>query len=495
MPKLQIIGPPDPVNLPNASPESFGAGVGRAMQETGRVGQALGQVLQQVAESKAKSAASAYEQELGAAAEQIFLDPDIEGRGQKFESVQRKLSEKYRPKFGARSAFDSAAGMATQELRTRFDHKTMLDGIDEARRNTEITIGHKAMKAATAESDQEVVTQFQEIQNDLNEGSLYLTPAQKTQMFQSAMGQSIRAMADTNPKRALEWINRVGTMLPPEVLSVYRSEAIINIKQAAAAEVAAQEANQKALIAAEKERYKAAGQKLLEADAAGALTPAMVQAEIKAGNLPSVQGRQWLDRARNGPDGGGGGSLDRDLYVQLSEAADRGESISDQVNDANLGGRLGKTEHDALINRRKDVVFSEPRKSILGTLDPKNFGANAPRMGMPELRANALLAFDRWQRSNPDASITDAENKAQELIKSALGAGKRNRNAKALATVGGLGAGKRIETQEDVDKVAKGLRDKLKAGIITQEKYDDEMLKLDDVAQGIEADAAMGGTE
>lgn len=495
MPKLQIIGPADPVNLPNASPESFGAGVGRAMQETGRVGQALGQVLQQVADSKAKSAAAGYESELGSVAEQIALDPDIEGRGQKFDSAQRKLHEKYRPKLGARSTFDSAAGMATMELRTRFDHKTMLDGISEARRNTEINIGHKAMKAATAESDQEVVTLFQEIQNDLNEGSLYLTPAQKTQMFQSSMGQSIRAMADTNPKRALEWIDRVGTMMPPEVLAVYRSEAVTNIKQSAAALVAEQEANQKALELAEKERSKAAGLKLVEADAAGALTPGMVQSEIKSGNLTEAQGRLWLDRARNGPEGSGGGGIDRDLYVRLSEAADRGESVSEDVNDAYLAGRIGKTEHDALINRRGDVVFKEPRKAILGTLDPKNFGVNAAKMNMPELRSDALLAFDRWQRNNPDASIESAEDKAQSLIKTALGTGKRNRSAKNLGSAGGLGFGKRIETIDDVRQAASNLKSKLDKGDIKQDRYETMMLELRELKQAIEADAALGGSE
>lgn len=494
MPKLQIIGPADPVNLPTASPESFGAGIGRAMQETGRVGQALGQVLQQVADSKAKSSAAAYEQELGSVAEQISLDPDIEGRGRKFESAQRKLQEKYRPKLGNRGLYDSASGMATMELRSRFDHKTMLDGIDEARRNTEINIGHKAMKAATAESDEEVVTLFQEIQNDLNEGSLYLTPAQQTQMFQNSMGASIRAMADTNPKRALEWIGRVGTMLPPEVLAVYRSEAITNIKMSAAAAVAEEEAGRKAIERAEKDRSKAAGRELVALDAAGALTVGDVTSRIRSGALSEEKGRLWLDRARN-PSEGGSGGIDRDLYVKLSEAADRGDSVSDEVNDAYLSGKIGKTEHDALINRRGDVVFSEPRKAILGTLDPKNFGPNAARMGMPELRSDSLLAFDRWQRNNPDATIEQAEDKAQQLIKSALGTGKQNKNAKSLATIGGLGSGKRIETQEDVDKVAKGLRDKLTAGIIKQDRYDDEMLKLDEVAQSLDADSALGGGE
>jgi len=494
MPKLQIIGPADPVNLPTASPESFGAGVGRAMQETGRVGQALGQVLQQVADSKAKSAAAVYEQELGAAAEQISLDPDIESRSQKFEAAQRKLQEKYRPKLGARGTFDSMAGMATMELRTRFDHKTMLDGIDEARRNTEINIGHKAMKAATAESDQEVVTLFQEIQNDLNEGSLYLTPAQKTQMFQASMGDSIRAMADTNPKRALEWIDRVGTMLPPEVLSVYRSEAIINIKQSAAALVAEQEAAQKALEDAEKARRKAAGEELVAMDADGTLTVGAVSERIKRGDLSEAQGRLWLDRARQGPEGSGGGGIDRDLYVQYSEAADRGESIEEQVNTAYASGRLGKTEHDALISRRRDVVFKEPRKAILGTLDPKNFGVNAARMGMPELRSDALLAFDRWQRANPDASIEQAEDKAQQLIKNALGTGTRNRNAKSLATTSGLGIGKRIETLEDVTQAARGLKAKRDSGVMKHDQYENEMVKLQELKQAIEAEAALGAS-
>lgn len=232
MPKLQIIGPADPVNLPNASPESFGAGVGRAMQETGRVGQALGQVLQQVIDSKAKSAAVQYEQELSAAANEISLDPDITKRGEKFEAAQRSLQERYRPKLGNRGLYDSTVGLATMELRTKFDHKTMLDGIEESVRNTEMTVQHKALKAATAESEEEMLTLFQEIQNDLKAGELYLTPGQQDQMFQKSIGIAVRAMVDNDPQRALDVIDKFGTYLEPAAISVWKKEAALNLKAA-----------------------------------------------------------------------------------------------------------------------------------------------------------------------------------------------------------------------------------------------------------------------
>lgn len=495
MPKLQIIGPADPVNLPNASPESFGAGVGRAMQETGRVGQALGQVLQQVIDSKAKSAAVQYEQELSAAANEISLDPDITKRGEKFEAAQRSLQERYRPKLGARGTFDSAAGMATMELRTKFDHKTMVDGIGEARRNTEINIGYKAMKAATAETDQEVATLFQEIQNDLTEGSLYLTPAQQTQMFQKSMGDSIRAMADTNPKRALQWIDRVGPMLGPEVTAVYRGEAITNIRQAAAAEVAEQEAAQKRIDLAEKMRSKAAGRELIQMEADGNLTVGAVRARIKSGELSEERGRLWLDRAKDQAGGGDGGSREnRQRYVELREASDRGEDISEASEAAYIAGEISKTDWDSLNDDRSDVVFKEPRKSILGTLDPKNFGASAARMNMPQLRSDAILAFDRWKRANPDASIEQAEDKAKALIDGALKSGNQTKAARNLAPLAGI-QGRPIKTQEEVDKALRTLNERFQRGEISQTMFEQKLTELDEVSQSIEADALANGGE
>lgn len=438
MPRLQIIGAADSVSLPNATPEAFGAGVGRAMQETGRVGQALGQVLQQVAESKAKSSAAAYERDLGAAADQILLDPDIESRGKKFESVQRKLQEQYRPKLGARGAYDAAAGSATIELRTRFDHKTMLDGIDEARRNTEITIGHKALKAATSDTDEEVGTLFQEIQNDLAQGSLYLTPAQQTQMLQGAIGQGLRAMTDTNPKRALEWIGRAGTLLPPEVIAVYREEALTNIRQSAALERARADDEYKTRIRAEKESSAAAEERLMDLEQSGDLTLDAVRAEKDLS--PTAYGR-WK-RLATGDKSGGGSKPE--VYISLSDAAAAGEDVVEDANTALTNGDISRSERDSIVKTSRDERFMEPRKSVLGALKALEQKFPTKYSGVT---AKGLAEFDAWVAENRGASRTQSDAKAMEIIGAGRGYKAQTTNAPAK---GGADNGRPLDSPDAI---------------------------------------------
>lgn len=475
MPRLQIIGPADPVNLPNASPESFGAGVGRAMQETGRVGQALGQVLQQVADSKAKSSAAAYERDLGAAADQILLDPDIESRGQKFDAVQRKLQEKYRPKLGARGTFDSAAGMATMELRTKFDHKTMIDGIDEARRNTEITIGHKALKAATAATDEEVGTLFQEIQNDLAEGGLYLTPAQQTQMLQGAMGQGLRAMTDTNPKRALEWIDRAGTLLPPEVIAVYREEALTNIRQSAALKRAQAKEDYDLRIRAEKEASAAAEERLMDLEQSGDLTLDAVRAERDLS--PTAYGR-WK-RLATGDKSGGGSKPE--VYIDLSDRAAAGEDVVEDANTALTDGNISRTERDAIVKTSREGRFAEPRKSVLGAL--KTIEERRPSaVGVTGL---GLSQYDQWVADNRGATRSEADAKAAEII----GELRSYKNpAGKTPPLAGAANSRPIDSTEAINAELKKARDDLRKGLIDSATFNRRMTELQEMQLELDAE-------
>lgn len=495
MPRLLLAEPQALAQMPSSNPNVYGAQIGAQMQETGRLTQALGQVLNEYADSQSRTAAIRYEQDLKAGADEISRDPDIAGRSQKLDDLANKLRSAYTPKLGNRNEYESRVGFATNDVRLSLMSKTKDDATAEIRLGAEQEATFRVQQAAATGDDQEIGIALVEAQNAFDDARLAYTPNQRMAAFQKVAGEGIRTLADTNPKIALKYIDQIGPMLGPEVQAVYREEAMTNIRQAAAAQVAEDDRLYKLNERAEKERSEQAETDLVQLDAAGSLTAGEVNRQIQSGALSPAAGRRWLAHVRKGPDGAGGGSLDRDLYVRLSEAADRGESITDEVNQAYLDLKIGKPEHDALVGRRSDVVFKEPRKAILGALDPKAYGMQAEKMRMPELRADAVLAYDRWVRSNPDASIEQAEEKAQELIKAKLSTGKRNKTAKSLAFTSGLGNGKRIETQEDVDAAAVGLRKKLESGGMKQDQYDAEMLKLDDLAQSIEADAKMGGTE
>lgn len=450
MPRLIVQGPADAPNLPNASSSAFGAGAARAMQETGRVTQALGQVLDEVAQSQSRASAVRYEQDLRAEADRISMDPDIMGRGAKFDAAQRKIFQRYRPKFGGLSGYDQRAEAATADVRTQFQHRTMLDGIKEARLNTQLEVQSQALKAATAETDEEAFTHLAGIRESLNSASLFYTPAEQTVALQDAIGSGLRAMADTNPKRALGLIDQLGTMLDPAVLSVYREEAQNTIKQAAR-EKAAEEAERRRLAEeAEKALSDRAEEELFELDANGLLTVAEVQKRVRM--LDETAGPQWLDRARRGPTGEAGGT-NPDIYVDLSDRASAGEDTVAEANAAYRGGLISRSERDSIVSTSRDRRFADNRKVIHDSLDP---GAFTSDLGMRQKRVRALQSFDNWARSNPEASFEDAQTKANEIVKA------------ATIRLGSLKfMGRTIKSQEDIDTALENVRRQEEQQILT----------------------------
>lgn len=222
MPKLLVADPAQPAQLPTATPAAFGAGVGQAMDATGRVAQALGQVVNEYVETEARASAVRYSQELEAVSRTLSLDPDIPGRMEKFEAERQRLFDQYRPKWGGGATYDARAGLATTDLQGRFAHATMLDAIKQSQANNALEREHWASKAANADTEEEALSYLAQAKESLEAGSLYLSSAEKTVAEQETLAQTIGLATKTNPELADALMNRFGQALPPKVQTELR---------------------------------------------------------------------------------------------------------------------------------------------------------------------------------------------------------------------------------------------------------------------------------
>lgn len=476
MPRLLVADAPGVVAGPTASPDAFGASTARAMQQTGGVAQALGQVLSEYGESQSRAASVRYEQELAAEADRISLDPEIESRGAKFEAAQRKIYGKYRPGFGFRQTYDQRTEASTLSLKTRLDGQTMRDGIAEARRNTTLEVTHKMLSAAVSDSDEEAGALFNEAQLALADSSLYMTESERAIALQNSITTGIRAMADTNPKRALRFIDRLGTMVSPEALSVYRGEAMANIRQAAAAEASAADRERRLRIQAETDASKDAEERLLELERAGTLTLEDVKRE--SGLSPAAYAR--MKRLATG-----GGSktdnLNPQRYVDLEMAADKGEDIVEAANTAYINGEITESQRNNVVNASRGERFDAEIAYINESLNPGSFSSDRR---MRQKRADAVAAMRIWKRENGNASATESHAKAAEIIRAAV---------VKLPKLTFMD--KRVESQADVDKMAADIDAQLKNGIIGREMANELSMRLMQISLELDARASALGAD
>lgn len=483
MPKLIVQDLPAPANLPTASPSSFGAGVGQAMQQTGRVAQALGQVLDEVAASNARANATRYETDLQTEMQKIALDPDIAGRQAKFDDVQRKVYERHRPRFGAAAVYDQRTAMAGADLRSRFQYQTMLDGIKEARLNTQLEVDHKALKAAQAETDEETLGYFAQIREDLSDASLYMTPAEQTSALQDAVGTGVRAMVDTNPKRALGIIDSMGSILKPEVLSVYRDEAVAAIKQSAAEEVA--RSNQLRIDAerAEKMRSDAAEDELATIDAEGVLSIDAVKRYMPM--LSPDAKRRWIDRARSG-NAGSSSTQNPRVYVDLTKRADGGEDVTEATNSAYLAGEITKSDRDSILKTSRDTRIGAARKFISTSLDANAFPGD---MFAGTMEAQALQYFDAWAKDHPEATAEEAMMTARRQVSGVLAARPGGDVAAGLIRPVGAVVKPDDPRTVDIDATKAELSRLLQTGELDASSFAQEAVKLKRISDAQDARA------
>lgn len=473
MPRLLVEAPPEVIAQPRATPAAFGAQVGAEMAYMGRQSQALGQVIDHYVESDARARAVHYETALSAEMQALSLDPDIEGRGAKFEAVQRRLFDQYRPKRGGQGTYDAKAGLVTMDLGSRFQHQTAVDGIAEMRRNTALEANHFAMRAAMADDDQEAATFFMQARESIDSSANFFTKAEREEALQKTVGDGIRAMTDTNPQLALSMIDRFGDQLAPEVTAVYRGQALATIRSNAAAVVAGAREKRQAEIDARTDASRAAEDRLMDLEQDGKLTLEAVRAEK---DLDSTAYGRWKRMATG--DKSGGGSNPK-VYIDLSDRANAGEDVVEAANTALTDGSISRTERDAIVKTSRDERFNEPRKSVLGALK----AIEERRPSMAGVTGNGLAKFDAWVKDNPAASRTDADARASEII--AESKSFKTPEAKAKPAAAPL-TGRPLDSMDAIRAEAKNIADRRRLNLITEEEFRRRQNDLREAQQALE---------
>lgn len=418
MPRLLIEEPQSVASMPRTNPAAYGAGVGQAMDTTGRLAQAFSQVVAEWSESESRSAAVRYEQDLKAGAMQISADPDIAGRMEKLDTLERRLQDAHRPTLGSRNEYESRVSFAANDVRTNLMAKTATDATNEVRLNAELEANYRIQSAAASGDEREIETAFVEAQRAFADASLAYTPAEQTVAFQKTVGLGIRTLAGTHPEQALKYIDRLGPMLGPEVQGVYRDEAMAAIQRNVSAEYTRRQQERTLREQDESDRNDAAEDRFAQADARHELTTTMIEAAVIRGEVTADVGRLWLDRARSGPVGSTG-TGDKGVYISLRTRSDNGENVMKETNEAYRIGAITKDDRDSIINTSRNVRFKGPRDYIRTALDPR---ANASDGDASTKMAQAFMYFDDWARAHPDASLEQAQDVAMRQVEGAKAA-------------------------------------------------------------------------
>ena len=216
MPRLFVAEPQPLARMPQSNPNVYGAQIGAEMEHTGRLTQALGQVLNEYADSQSRAAAVHYEQDLKAAAIEISRDPDIAGRGDKFDVIQKQIFDARTPKLGNRNEYEARAGLATNDVRNYLIEKTHNDATTEMRANNDLELDHYATKAANAGSMEESISYLRQAEESAGSAGLYRTPSEIEAKAQETLTHTIGLAALKNPALASSLYDSLGHMLTPE---------------------------------------------------------------------------------------------------------------------------------------------------------------------------------------------------------------------------------------------------------------------------------------
>jgi hypothetical protein len=106
-------------------------------------------------------------------------------------------------------------------------------------------------------------------------------------------------------------------------------------------------------------------------------------------------------------------SSNADSYLDLSEAASRGENVLGAARDEYAEGHLSQADYRSIREAYADAVFGRPRTYITQSLRP---AAGMSDPGMQMRYADAMRAYDDWVLKNSEASTSEAFDLAEKLV-------------------------------------------------------------------------------
>lgn len=465
MPRLLIEEPQSVASMPRTNPAAYGAGVGQAMDTTGRLTQAFSQVVAEWSESESRSAAVRYEQDLKAGAQEIAADPDIEGRMGKFEALEQRLRSSYSPKLGSGRVYDDQTNLASNDIRTALMGKTAGDALKMAEVNLDQQLEVKTDFAAEMDDlGARMAHQLEGEEAIANAAARGVIPPWKVdgklREFRTGIRDSlVMRKINANPAEAIRFLDSEfeGTV---EEREAFKEKALREGRLRAQNERAAANARRREEREAAKATSEAAQEDLIRLWGEDKLTAADVLA--RSGDLDN-KSEMAMMRIAKGPKAKGRGRGSRPSRLSLYEAGIDGDDVAETATQALSQGGVGPEDRAAAISASRQPQYAPARRHLV------DFVKQADAMG-PANADKAIDQFEAWAAKNPEASAEDAEEKAHEIV---LKHAKRTPKGTSLIyEVFGEGG------MTDIDASIDLLDQSLERGSIDEGTYRAEQVKL-----------------
>lgn len=425
MPKLIVEQPATPTGLPRADSRVFGGGAAQGLGQLGRTVSRSAEILNAASDARGSINATRYRLEYEQAAQEILTNPNnLYERDSLLADARRKLVAKHRGKIGT-VAFDREAGLIDRQVSGFVTNRTNLEAIEQAQADTIDKLDELADRWAQASGDLEEQSLVEQMASNRIEaahtsgiigddlGREYLERfdqrrgrAMFTRLLREDPGKAARILSQ--PVDGFDEIQRQEMLT--QSLRAYQSRLKAERQAIEDAERAEKDAFK--LQAAEIERD------FIEADAAGTLTVPMVTSQVD--NLSPDVGRQWLDRARGG---GEGGSSKRNpsVWLDLDTRARAGDpTVEEDANRAYRMGEITQADYRSIVDDDLSARHGDPKRRLLQSFDT---GATildgAAASALAARRDRAIDDLEVWLKANPEASREDAMERARHISKTA----------------------------------------------------------------------------
>lgn len=499
----QVVEKPGP-RVPLPGPVAFGAAEGQALRQLGSGLQSLSAagaaISTALANSQDRAALADASNEMANLEQDFANDTDFETREERFGLGLQEINDRYSKRINT-GVFGVGGGTAETNFKLLSDRAQV-----RARDRGRIL----AVNQTRADARQAAITFAEQGAQSLDpDDREFFRLMAKTTVDGAEAGGSFSAEEANVARRLVDTaisigqINRlrreaplvlVGELKDPEgpltlgmteaerqtqltsAMNSYQQSLRNQLASEKLAEDQEKEANRLASLAAQTELVT------LAAEQPGGVTFGDVQRLAPALSEDPEKLEKWFKLALNGGLLATESTMNRDLYVDLSDRNSRGENIAGDVADAYREGGITKSAYDALLDSDADERFGAAREFLVESLRVGSLSNNSAKR---RVAAQAKFDFNEWTRDHPDASREEAIAQSQQLV-AAVEKGRFDRVPAANLNPS-LSVFETDGRTVNAQATAQAIQSAFDSGAIDQNEKDREIRKLLNVKSAQEA--------
>lgn len=243
MPKLITTPVAGPVNVQQASPQTFGAGIGQQLQGAGQAVSQLAQIPAAYSEMSARRKAAEASLRIQDEAGALLLDNDLENREENFEKVKTRISNEFRKGVGSTGIFDAQISVAAGRIGNNLRQRTRVAQVETALNDMSETLKIYADQGArTNDPSERALYQIQAdlaIERGVESGLLgpVQVDALRKQYREAETGGLLRRLQNDDPASGLRYLESPSFAGTEEERQVWRGHMMASMRTKVGAEL------------------------------------------------------------------------------------------------------------------------------------------------------------------------------------------------------------------------------------------------------------------